>query len=280
MDNPAWSIVRGEGPLVAAAIHDGHEVRPELLPLVALSEPDRLREEDPYTGLWSELAPTRIVAHRSRFEVDLNRPRDKAVYLRPDDAWGLRVWHDALPNAVLERSYRLYDGFYQEVEALLGGLIERYGRVLVLDLHTYNHRRGGPQAPPDAADANPAVNVGTSNMDLRKWGPVAQRFEDSLRSVLHEGRPLDVRRNVKFQGGHFAQWVHRTFPEAACAPAVEVKKVFMDEWTGQLDGEAHAAIGRALAAAARDAVEVLQSLPENGGGLPDVVPGAQRGNKT
>ena len=65
--------VQGEGPLIAVAVHAGHAVRAELAGLFALSADGRLREEDPYTGEWAELAPTRIVAHHSRFEVDLNR---------------------------------------------------------------------------------------------------------------------------------------------------------------------------------------------------------------
>lgn len=252
MDNPAWSIHRGEGPLVAAAIHNGHELRPELHPLLAISEADRLREEDPYTALWTECAPTRIIANRSRFEVDLNRPRGSAVYLRPDDAWGLQVWQEEPPYALLQRSYRVYDLFYQEVESLLAGLVERHGRVVVLDLHTYNHRRGGCRAAPAPKDANPTINLGTSNMDLRRWGHVVDRFERSMQAAQWQGKPLDVRRNVKFQGGHFVQWIHRSFPDSVCAVAIEVKKVFMDEWTGKLDAAAHAAIGRALAAAAHE----------------------------
>ena len=31
-------------------------------------------------------------ARRSRFEVDLNRPREEAVYRVPEDCWGLDVW--------------------------------------------------------------------------------------------------------------------------------------------------------------------------------------------
>jgi hypothetical protein len=37
------------------------------------------------------VAPTHIIVTRSRFEVDLNRPRDKAVYRCAADAWNLDV---------------------------------------------------------------------------------------------------------------------------------------------------------------------------------------------
>jgi hypothetical protein len=43
---PMFQIERGDGPLVAAAIHDGHAVRPELNEWLALDDGQRLREED------------------------------------------------------------------------------------------------------------------------------------------------------------------------------------------------------------------------------------------
>src|SRR5690606_33956601 len=86
-------LTRGDGPIIAAAIHNGHEVRPEVAGLLALDDAQRLREEDPFTGEWTVVAPTQIVGLRSRFETDLNRPRDGAVYERPEQAWGLHIWH-------------------------------------------------------------------------------------------------------------------------------------------------------------------------------------------
>ena len=74
---------------------------------------------------------------------------------------------------------------------------------------------------------------------------------DAMRQFHFLGRRLDVRENVKFQGGHFSRWIHRRYPESVCAPAIELKKVFMDEWTGRLDRREHGAIGRALESAAQ-----------------------------
>ncbi|NIP86404.1 MAG: N-formylglutamate amidohydrolase, partial [Planctomycetales bacterium] len=87
-DQPIWALQVGQGPFVAAAVHDGHAVRDELVERLAISESDRLREEDPFTGMWTSLAATRIIGLRSRFELDLNRPREKAVYRTPEDCWG------------------------------------------------------------------------------------------------------------------------------------------------------------------------------------------------
>jgi N-formylglutamate deformylase len=258
MDPGAWHIERGDGPLVAAAIHDGHDVRPELVDFLVISQSDRRREEDPYTGAFTSVAPTRIVARRSRFEVDLNRPRAEAVYLRPEDAWGLAVWTRLPPAEVIERSRALYDGFYQEVGRVLAELTGRFGRVVVFDLHGYNVRRAGPNAPAAAADENPDVIVGTSNMDRRRWAPVVDGFTEAMRSFDFFGRRLDVRENVKFRGGYFPRWIHQTFPESACAIAIELKKFFMDEWSGEVDWVQLDAIRTALASAAESVLETLR----------------------
>ncbi len=42
--------------------------------------------------------------------------------------------------------------------------------------------------------------------------------------------------------------------------SIEFKKFFMDEWTGELDTDQHAAIGRALAGTVPGVLEELQRL--------------------
>jgi N-formylglutamate amidohydrolase len=237
----------GDLPLVAAAVHDGHQVRPDVARALALSETDRLREEDPFTGEWTALAGTRIVGLRSRFEVDLNRPREKAVYRRPEDAWGLAVWRSEPPEDLLARSYAQYDAFYDAVRALFERMTGRCGRFVVYDLHSYNHRRGGPGAEPDDPARNPEVNLGTGTLDRSRWAPVVDRLLGDLRGFDYLGRTLDVRENVRFQGGYFAAWTHATFPASACVLSIELKKFFMDEWTGRPDREQVEAVRRALA---------------------------------
>ena len=164
-----WDIREREGPLVATAIHDGHGVSPLNSGLMAVSEADRLREEDPHTGTWARLADTYVVATRSRFEVDLNRPRNKAVYIAPEDSWGIKVWKETPSIDVVEQSLRQYDAFYAQMESLLAGRVERYPHVVVLDFHTYNHRRSGPGEAPADPETNPEVNIGTGTMNRKKW---------------------------------------------------------------------------------------------------------------
>jgi N-formylglutamate deformylase len=256
-----WWTEEGTGPLVATAIHDGHDVRPEVLALMKISEANRLREEDPYTAGWTAVAPTRIVGTRSRFEVDLNRPRDEAVYRTPADAWGLEVWSDGIPETAVARSLEEYDAFYHALEQTYSEVRDRHGRFVVFDLHTYNHRRDGAEAAAADPSLNPQVNVGTGNVgDRRLWAPVIDRFIDDVAAFDFPGGRLDVRENVKFRGGHCGRWASSTFRDSVCVLSIEVKKFFMDEWTGTLDPTLHAAVGAALEAAVPGVLEELERV--------------------
>jgi N-formylglutamate amidohydrolase len=234
----AFVLVAGDGPIVATAVHHGHALRPEIQARIALDDATRLREEDPFTGRLAAVAPTSLVATRSRFEVDLNRPRDNAVYRTRNEAWGLSVWREPCDDAVVARSLAVYDAFYATLERVLGERARRHGRLVVLDVHSYNHRRGGPDAPPADPASNPEINVGTGSLDRRRWGGIVDRFMADLAACSVRGHRLDVRENVKFRGAALAAWVRERFAGVGCAIAIEHKKTFMDEWTGRLD-EAH-----------------------------------------
>lgn len=252
---------QGKGPLVAVALHHGHQVRPDVARWMAIGDADRLREEDPYTGLWTTVAPTGIVVHRSRFEVDLNRPRVQAVYCSPQDSWGLRVWKRSLPGALIQYSLAQHDAFYREMREILSGVKREFGRFVVFDLHSYNHRRQGPSGKPEDPEGNPEINVGTGSLDPAVWGPVVDRFMGDLRCADFMGRSLDVRENIRFRGGYFSRWVHETFPGTGCALAIEVKKIFMDEWTGRPDRDMIEAVREAIRSTVAGVLDELKCLP-------------------
>jgi N-formylglutamate deformylase len=260
MPNTFFSMQISDTPLIAIAVHHGHELRSELRSLIRLDEATRLREEDPLTGTWTLCAPNRIVVYRSRFEVDLNRPRPRAVYASPEDAWGLEVWHRQLPEEVIRRSLEQYDLFYQMLDSLLSRFVAMYGRVVVFDLHSYNHRRNGEHLPPASVCENPEINVGTGTMDRHFWAPVVDTFIGNLRAFQLQGHLLDVRENIRFRGGAMAEWIHQRYPKTVCALAIEVKKTFMDEWTGNHDPVVLRSIREALASTTTGVLQALQDV--------------------
>ena len=230
-----WEIRIAPGPVVVTAIHAGHDVSPAAARCMVISEEERLREEDPLTDLWLGLGDSTIRVNRSRFEFDLNRPRERAVARDPVETWGIRVWASAPPAQVVEESLRLHRSFFEAVGALMDQLIARWGRVLVLDVHSYNHRRDDPTRAADP-NANPDIDLGVTTLDRRRFGSLVDRFGAILRHTRLHDRPIDVRENVKYPGGgYFPEWLHARYPETACIMSLEYKKVFMDEWAHTAD---------------------------------------------
>jgi len=239
-------INKPDFPIIACAIHNGHHLRDELVQLSALDNDARLREEDPFTGEWTNISDNRIIVQTSRFEVDLNRVKHEAIYINPEDAWGLDIWKEKPDVATINRSLTAYDEFYAQVHKTFTDFQNRFKKFFVFDLHVYNHLRDGPDGKPADPKQNPEVNIGTGTMDRTKWANIIERFIEDLRGFDYLDRHLDVRENVKFYGRQFAQWSHDHFPESACVLSVEFKKFFMDEWTGKADQRQMGAIVKAL----------------------------------
>ena len=86
------------------------------------------------------------------------------------------------------------------------------------------------------------------------------RLADDLRAYPFPGGPLDVRENVRFRGARFSGFVHERFPGTGCSLAVEVKKFFMDEWTGKADPRLLAAVEDALRSTVAGVIEVLERM--------------------
>jgi hypothetical protein len=245
-----WNITVADGPVIATAIHDGHAMRPSLRPLLALSDAQRFREEDPLTGMLTAVGDVRIQVPTSRFEVDLNRPRHGAVYARAEDSWGLDVWHRPLPEGEIARSLESWDRFHAMFAELVERMLDRWDALLLIDLHSYNHRRDGPRAAPAPQDANPDIELGLTTADPARWGEVTTRFASTLRETRVCGRFPDVRANVRFPtGGDFPEWVFARWGTRVCTISPEYKKIFMDECSGHADIAALYALRDGLQAA-------------------------------
>ena len=259
---PRWEYHPGDGPVMATAVHAGHDVRDELLPRFNLSSEERLREEDPMTDFFVGVGDTTFRGWTSRFEVDLNRPEDEAVYLEPSDAWGLEVWKERPTDAMVAASLAERARFYEIMGRRIEAMIAEHGRVLLLDIHSYNHRRDAPDVEADA-DGNPDIDLGLTTADKGRFGDLVDAFQTELARhpmEAHGKQPRlpDVRENVRFvDGGHWPEWVFATYGENVCTITLEYKKIFMDEWTGMANLGSLEALRRGLfhaVAAAREAL--------------------------
>jgi len=258
--HPLWDEHTGRDPIIVTAIHSGHALREEVREIMALDEASRLREEDPFTDAWMSISDNYILPERSRFEVDLNRARDEAVYISAEDAWGLNLWKTPPTKEMILHSLEEYDAFYEELGILFDEMRARHGHFVIFDLHAYNFRRHGPDAEPQPEEENPEINIGTGTLDRGYWGGLVDRFIHDLHGFDFLGRHLDVRENVKFVGRQFAQWTHDNYPKSACLLAIEFKKFYMDEWSGMGDPIQVQAIRQVLASTLPGIKESLAKL--------------------
>ena len=119
---------------------------------------------------------------------------------------------------------------------LLDEIVASHGRFVLLDVHSYNHRRDGAEAPAMPQDAAPDINISSFSMPRQECAFLLDPLMEAMRGFDFNGRRLDVRENIAFQGkGEQTRFVHARYPSTGCAIAIEFKKFYMDEWSGQPD---------------------------------------------
>lgn len=225
-----YFIKKEMSPFWAFAIHDGQQIAPEVLPFQRLTEEERLHEADPFTGPFAELPINQFIVGSSRFQLDLNRDLENAIYLHPDQAWGLDVWHEDLPASLITQLQNEYNRIYREIEDVIQATIDQHGFFVAYDIHSYNVKREGPDQKVDR-QANPEINLGTAYVNP-KWRPLTEHLLEHFRSDELYGYPIDIRENIKFKGGHLSRHLNRVFGTSGCVLAFEFRKDFMDEWKG------------------------------------------------
>lgn len=222
-----------EKPLICTALHAGTLLSNEFADNMGITPAEKLREEDPHTDFLTYFAGNRIIAWFSRFEYDLNRPPEKAIYLEPADAWDLNVRKKPPTAAMLESARARYQEFYSLVSLQVQKMLQFHNQVLVLDLHSYNHMRNGKYGLSGIQLENPDIIICTGDLPPERCR-LAQKLRNRLDDVFCYDRSLDVRLNVKFTGGYFMNWLNNKYPQVTCY-AIEFKKIFMDEWTGEFN---------------------------------------------
>ena len=103
-------------PYICAAVHDGHQFRKSLWANCLHTEYERWYEEDPCTSQIVASHPIVLTGCDSRFEYDLNRPPDGAIYA---DAWGKQLWKAPLSAEEYDLSMHKHGSFYNVVHALI-----------------------------------------------------------------------------------------------------------------------------------------------------------------
>ncbi|MCF6280540.1 MAG: N-formylglutamate amidohydrolase [Flavobacteriaceae bacterium] len=208
-------------PFVCGAIHDGHQFRKSLWENCLHTEYERWFEEDPATKQMIHSFPIVIAGCDSRFEYDLNRAPEKAIYT---DAWGKQLWRKPLSEEEKKHSLQKHNNFYKVVKALISKIEEKFSVAVVYDMHSYNWKRWSREVP--------VFNIGAGKVDTKRFGKSVELWREMLSEIkLPDGTKSTSRINDTFQGnGYFLEFITSNFKNTLVL-ATEVKKVYCDEHT-------------------------------------------------
>lgn len=204
---------------VCGAVHDGHQFRKELWDNCLHTEYERWYEEDPCTKQMVQSHPIVIAGCDSRFEYDLNRPPESAIY---SDAWGKQLWKKPLSKSAIDKSLAKHTNFYKVVHALIKQLESIHGAVVVYDMHSYNWKRWDREVP--------TWNLGTVNINTKKFADEIERWCNYLASIKLPNNIVNTAKiNDTFHGnGYFLKYITNHFNNTLVL-ATEIAKVYCDE---------------------------------------------------
>ncbi|MDT0554809.1 N-formylglutamate amidohydrolase [Patiriisocius hiemis] len=223
-------------PYACAAVHDGHQFRKDLWDNCLHTEYERWFEEDPSTKEFIKSHPIVVAGCDSRFEYDLNRDPENAVF---ETAWGKQLWKNPLPLAQKQKSLAKHANFYKVTHALVKKLEEKFTAAIVYDIHSYNWVRWDREVP--------VINLGTTNINNNRFNTFVETWRSSLSKLeIPEIKETTSKVNDTFYGnGYFLKYITQNF-ENTLVLATEFKKIYCDELTGVVFPEVVSAIEQQL----------------------------------
>jgi N-formylglutamate amidohydrolase len=217
------------------AMHAGNRVRSSLNSNMAATEKERFREEDPYTDRFLKELPIQIIARDSRFEYDLNREPARAIYSYDREMWGIRVWRNKLSAEEKRPSLDKHQEFHDLMDVVVEYLLRQGTHSMLLDMHSFCYLR--EETTPWYKDPGPEINIGSKVVDREVFGEVIEDFKHHLSGLTIDGHPIRVAENEVFAGGYLARRLSKAHPNRLLVLAMEYKKIFMDEVTGEVYDE-------------------------------------------
>jgi N-formylglutamate amidohydrolase len=220
---------------VGVALHAGSNVRPDMRELMAVSREERFLEEDPYTDRFVKDFPVQLVAMDSRFEYDLNREMEEAIYPFSEKKWGLQVWKRPLTTEETENTLIKYREFHELLEMVIDHILGYHKTAILFDVHSFCYQR--EQRKIWWKDERPEINLGTRSIDRKYFAPLVDLFLEQLARTSLDGHKIRVAENEIFSGGYLTRKFAASHQRRVLVLAIEYKKIFMDEHTGKLDEE-------------------------------------------
>ncbi len=223
-------------PYICAAVHDGNQFRKELWSKCLHTAYERWFEEDPCTKEMVQSHPIVLAGRDSRFEYDLNRSPEAAIY---EDAWGKKLWKEPLTASEKEKSLQKHTNFYKIVHALVKKTESKFGTIVAYDMHSYNWKRWKREVP--------VFNIGAEKIDVNRFADDVELWRKSLQEIqLPNNIKTTAKINDVFKGnGYFLKYITQNFNNTLVL-ATEVSKIYGNELEGIIYPEVVNSIKNAL----------------------------------
>jgi N-formylglutamate amidohydrolase len=198
-----FSLHAGESPLLIRVPHDGWQIPTEIVQYMSgagRAIPDTDWHVAELYGFAAERGASLLVAHYSRYVVDLNRPADDAALYPGKLATGLcplqtfsgaDIYLDPIDIDRAARVETYWRPYHEQLAHSLADLRERHGYALLWDAHSITSR------VPQLFDGElPALNIGT--FDGRSCGTA---LAAAVMAVAEQSE-YDAVLNGRFKGGY------------------------------------------------------------------------------
>ena len=112
--------------------------------------------------------------------------------------------------------------FYKVVHTLIHKLEEKFGVVVVYDMHSYNWKRWNREVP--------TFNLGAGNVDMNRFGNEVKSWQKSLSEIKlpNHIKSTSLINDVFKGNGYFLKYITSNFKNTLVL-ATEVSKIYCDE---------------------------------------------------
>jgi N-formylglutamate amidohydrolase len=145
----------------------------------------------------------------SRFAIDYNREKEKAIYDNYSEEWLEKLWKEPLSKSQKNWLLAGYNEFY----FTLGNLVDTYKFNIIFDAHTMKN-----------ADGRPDMSFGTEYVPVF-YMPIVKSIKDRLEKLGYNS----VAMNAPFKGGNILKYLSKRFPHVFILSMEVNKRLYMSD---------------------------------------------------
>jgi len=129
-------------------------------------------------------------------------------------------------------TYSKFKEFHAILDIVVELMLEQDSPAVLFDIHSFCYQRERKINWFD--DEMPEINLGIRYINRHFFSPLIDCFLEGVSGTVIDGHPVRVVENELFPGGYLTRKYAQRQNRRVLVLAIEYKKIFMDEWTGDL----------------------------------------------